>query len=60
MGNEAPLVIKISHRFKMQRKAYSWAEHRRCTICDNVTVRKPRHDMLRSFGDCSAEVTSVC
>ena len=41
VGNEAPLVIKISDRFKMQRKVYPWEEHRKCTICDNVTVRSP-------------------
>src|SRR5207302_9066048 len=41
VGNEAPLVIKISDRFKMQRKVYSWAERQKCTICDNVTARTP-------------------
>jgi hypothetical protein len=35
---EAALVIKISDRFKSQRKVYSWGGARRCTNCDNVIV----------------------
>jgi hypothetical protein len=42
VGNDAALGVKISDRLKMHRKVYSWAEHWRCTICDNVTVRSPR------------------
>jgi hypothetical protein len=41
-GNQAALVIKISVRFNMQRKVYSWDGARRCTICDSVIVRSAR------------------
>jgi hypothetical protein len=45
VGNQAALVVKISVRFNMQRKAYSWDGARRCTICDSVIVRSatPKH-----------------
>jgi hypothetical protein len=39
VGNQGALLIKISVRLKMRRKVYSWGGARRCTICDNVTVR---------------------
>jgi hypothetical protein len=37
--HKAVLVVKISDRFTLERKVSSWAEHRKCTTCDNVTVR---------------------
>jgi hypothetical protein len=60
VGNEASPVIKISDRFRLQRKVYSWAEHRRCTICDNLTVRPARQHVAKTSGCRVAHSSSCC
>jgi hypothetical protein len=45
------LVIKIGVRFNMRRKVHSRDVARRCTICDNVTVRSARRRTAKNeFG----------
>jgi hypothetical protein len=50
VGNQAALVIKISVRFNVHCKVYSWDGARRCTICDNVTVRSHADALQKTSG----------
>jgi hypothetical protein len=50
VGNQAALLIKITVRLKMRRKVYSWGGARRCTICDNVTVRSASRRNKKTSG----------
>ncbi len=59
-SGEAALAIKISVRFNMPCKVYSWDRARRCTICDSVIVRSARRRTAKNEWLPHASLITLC